>query len=154
MPPPECCTLLDESIAKREKKACGRGTSHTLTIYGISRFNPPSNQLSRLCSDIDRWSIAKMVQALLRIAPQSRILACGIFQRKDVDDGTMERANMMLKELAGEINKHLDGENVFWVDAPGGVKKEEHVVDHAHLNEEGYRIWDEVLYPKIIGLLT
>jgi lysophospholipase L1-like esterase len=65
----------------------------------------------------------------------------------------MERANLMLKELVGEMNKQLDGEKVFWLDAPG-VKKEEHLVDHAHLNEEGYRIWDEVLYPKIIDLLT
>lgn len=101
--------------------------------------------------ELDAYRV--LVQALLRIAPQSRILACGIFQRRDVDDGNIERANLMLKELVGEINKQLDGEKVFWVDAPGGVK-EEHLVDHAHLNEEGYRIWDEVLYPKIISLLT
>ncbi len=102
--------------------------------------------------ELDAYRV--LVQALLRIAPQSRILACEIFQRKDVDDGNIERANMMLKELVGEMNKQLGGEKVFWLDVPGGVKKEEHFVDHVHLNEEGYQIWDEALYPKIIDLLT
>jgi hypothetical protein len=81
--------------------------------------------------ELDAYRV--LVQALLRIAPQSRILVCEIFQRKDIDNGNIERANLMLKELIGEINKQLDGENVFWVDAPGGVKNEEHLVDHAHL---------------------
>ncbi|KAK0109455.1 hypothetical protein ONS95_002148 [Cadophora gregata] len=112
------------------------GTNHIAQKKGLKK------------KELDAYKV--LVQALLRIAPQSRILACGLFQRRDVDDGNMERANLTLKEVVGEINKQLGGEKVFWVDAPGGVKG--HLVDHVHLNEEGYRIWDEVLYPTIMGL--
>lgn len=64
--------------------------------------------------ELDAYRV--LVQALLRIAPQSRILACENFQRKDVDDGHMARANLTLKGLADEVNTQLDGEKVFWVD--------------------------------------
>jgi len=116
------------------------GTNHIGTKKGLKK------------KELDAYRV--LVQALLRIAPESRILACGMFQRKDVDDGNMERANMMLKEVVGEMNNKLEGEKVCWLDAAGGVKKEEHLLDHVHLNEEGYRIWDEALYPRVIDLLT
>lgn len=115
------------------------GTNHLGKTKGLTK------------KELDAYSV--LVWALLRIAPQSRILACEIFPRRDVDGGNMARANLMLKELVGEVNTLLGGEKVVWVGAPGGVN-ENHLLDHVHLNEEGYRIWDEMLYPRIIDLLT
>jgi lysophospholipase L1-like esterase len=58
----------------------------------------------------------------------------------------------MLRGLLGEMNGKLEEERISWVEATVGITKDR-LVDHVHLDEEGYRIWDETLYPRIEELL-
>ena len=59
----------------------------------------------------------------------------------------------MLRDVVREVNESWRDEKVIWSDASERVGKE-HLVDHVHLNEEGYRLWDEVLYPQVLQLCS
>ncbi len=90
-----------------------------------------------------------LLQTLLRVAPESKILVCELFKRKDVDGGYVEESNGMIRGMIESINQNL-GKRVFWSEAMdvGDV-----LDDHVHLNKEGYRRWDTVLWARIEGLL-
>lgn len=100
--------------------------------------------------EVERYRV--LLQALSRIAPGSKVAVCDVFRRKDINDSFVEKSNEMLMSLVGQMNGNLGEERVVWVDAPEGVTKER-LVDHVHLDEEGYGIWDVVLYQKIEELL-
>lgn len=44
-------------------------------------------------------------------------------------------------------------ERVFWQPMPSDIDLKEHLADNAHLNREGYAIWDKILSTKIDELL-
>jgi lysophospholipase L1-like esterase len=100
-------------------------------------------------AEVERYRL--LIQTLLRISPTSKILACELFKRKDLDDRYVEESNEALRSLVKEMNGNL-GWKTYWLDAPTEVTKE-HLADHVHLDEEGYRIWDYALYPLIGELL-
>lgn len=104
----------------------------------------------------DVASYKLLVESCLRIAPGSVVLACDVFYRKDVADGVVDASNEALKNVVEDMNRELKdvGEQgrVEWVDARGMMGKEL-LVDHVHLGEEGYTRWDEVLWPKVRGIL-
>lgn len=106
-------------------------------------------------ADVESWKV--LVQACLRIAPGSKVLACDMFYRKDVEDELVDRGNEMLREVVGEINSEMetsmqDGEKcegrVTWVEVRHLICRDM-LEDHVHLNEEGYEMWDRVLWPHV-----
>jgi lysophospholipase L1-like esterase len=111
-----------------------------------------TNNLKKALKSVEVERYQLLLQALLRIAPGSRVIMCEIFRRKDIDDQFVENSNEMLRGLVGEMNRKLGEERISWVEAPVGITKDR-LVDHVHLDEEGYRIWDETLYPRIEELL-
>ncbi|KAG4437546.1 hypothetical protein IFR05_006980 [Cadophora sp. M221] len=88
-----------------------------------------------------------LVQALCYIAPGSRVCVCGLFRRRDIDVRVVEETNTLLRGVVEEL-----GERVNWLESPT-VDAEVHLVDHVHLNEVGYGIWDGILCEKIKELL-
>ncbi|KAL2071049.1 hypothetical protein VTL71DRAFT_12284 [Oculimacula yallundae] len=102
--------------------------------------------------EVDLYRV--LLHALFRIAPGSKVVAAGLGRRRDVDEDKIERSNGVMRECAEEVDRAMGGGRVVWVDVPEEINAEEHLSDHCHMNEEGYRIWDEVLYPMIVGLLT
>ncbi|KAE9367139.1 SGNH hydrolase [Stipitochalara longipes BDJ] len=101
--------------------------------------------------EVERYRL--LLQSLLSISPKSQIIACGLFKRKDVGDQYVEESNELLRNMLSDFDKNLGiGQTIHWVEAPVGITKE-HLVDHVHLNEEGYRIWDQTLYVKLQELL-
>lgn len=90
-----------------------------------------------------------LLQALLRMSnKESRIVCCEMFKRKDIDDEHVEESNRMLREMIEGMGMNLGKERIRWIAAPKEITKDR-LVDHVHLDEEGYRMWDEVLYPLI-----
>lgn len=106
-----------------------------------------TNNLKKTLKPIEVERYRLLMQALLRISPTSRILACELFKRKDIDDRYVEESNGALLDLVKKTNENL-GERIYWLEAPIGVTKE-CLADHVHLDEEGYAIWDKALYPLI-----
>ncbi|KAF2262018.1 hypothetical protein CC78DRAFT_535081 [Lojkania enalia] len=98
-------------------------------------------------SDVASWRL--LVEACLRIAPRSKVIACDMFYRNDVPDRIVDESNDMLKEVVGDVNRELvgkgDEERIVWVDGRHRIGKDA-LVDHVHLDERGYAIWDELLY--------
>ncbi|KAF9929591.1 hypothetical protein FBU30_001432 [Linnemannia zychae] len=90
------------------------------------------------------------LQALLRLAPGSKVLACEMFHRKDIEDQYVDDANRLVKEMISEMSQNLGGEErIVWIKAPQTVTKE-HLEDHVHLDKDGYDKWDEYLSPFVL----
>ncbi|KAF9958722.1 hypothetical protein BGZ70_009111 [Mortierella alpina] len=102
-------------------------------------------------SDVPLYRL--LLQALLRISPGSRALVCEIFKRKDIEDRHVDEANEMVQAMIAEINDNLGEERIFWSNAPAEVTKER-LEDHVHLDDEGYRLWDRILFPRVVRLLA
>jgi len=121
--------------------------------------------------DVESWRV--LVEACLRIAPASTVLACDMSYRLDLPDGIVDQSNEMLREVVGEINEALRVENmekehglqaneaqterdrsdqVKWIETRHMFSKDM-LDDHVHLNEEGYRVWDSVLWPLVANVL-
>lgn len=98
-------------------------------------------------SDVESWKL--LVEACLRIAPKSRVVACDVLYRQDIPDGIVDASNQSLKECLDGIND----ERVTWVGARHMISKEM-LVDKVHLNEEGYEVWDGVLWPHVARVLA
>ncbi|KAF8932984.1 hypothetical protein BGZ47_011082 [Haplosporangium gracile] len=94
-----------------------------------------------------------LLQALLRVAPGSKVLACEIFKRKDIEDRYVDKANEMVKGMIEEMNGYLGGRKIWWSAAPNDVTKEM-LEDHVHLDENGYSRWEEQLLPGVLKLLS
>jgi hypothetical protein len=104
-----------------------------------------------LAAEVQRYRL--LLQSLLLISSRSQIIVCEIFKRKDIGDQYVEESNWLLRDMLNEFHKNLGGgQRTLWVEAPLGITKD-HLVDHVHLNEEGYRIWDQTLYVKLQELL-
>ncbi|KAI4655088.1 uncharacterized protein J4E79_008153 [Alternaria viburni] len=119
--------------------------------------------------DVESWRV--LVEACLRIAPESTVLACDMSYRLDIPDAIVDQSNEMLREVVGEINGALRAEKehalqtyedqterdredkVKWVDTRHMFIKNM-LDDHVHLNEEGYWLWDFVLWPHVARVLV
>lgn len=95
-----------------------------------------------------------LLVALLKIAPGATVVCSGLFNRRDIPDGVVGASNDALKKVVEGLNdagvENWTG-RVRWVDAP--VVGEAERVDHVHLNEEGYRLWDRALDGVIAEVL-
>ena len=119
--------------------------------------------------DVESWRM--LVETCLRIAPESMVLACDMTYRKDIADVFVDESNRMLKEVVEEMNEILQkdmekedhsqsgkcqGDRVKWIDSRHVISKDM-LVDHVHLNEEGYRTWHTALWPlvaEVLGILS
>ncbi|KAK5657433.1 hypothetical protein OQA88_3005 [Cercophora sp. LCS_1] len=117
-----------------------------------------TNNLSpkRGLSDADRDALATMLRCLLKVegAPgvRSRILLTGLFPRKDVPREKVDEANGKLVSVVRELNGE-GTERVVFLPATEEVQLDEHLVDHVHLNLEGYKLWMKRLFPAVIRVL-
>lgn len=100
--------------------------------------------------DAGSWKV--LVQACLDIAPGSMVLACDVFHRKDIEDRLVDEGNEMLRKAVEEVDKEDGKERVKWVEARHLISKDM-LEDHVHLNEDGYKVWDGVLWPYVAEAL-
>ncbi|KAK3985880.1 platelet-activating factor acetylhydrolase IB subunit gamma [Cladorrhinum sp. PSN332] len=128
--------------------------SQVWVIHAGTNNLTPKNGLSD--KDVDALEV--MLRVLLRIRG-TRVILSGIMYRKDVEDQKVDEANeklvLVVRRLQNDEEKS-EG-RISWLGPPEGglVKKEEHLVDHVHLNLEGYRIWvGEILFPDIVRVLS
>lgn len=123
---------------------------------GANNLNP-----KRGLSDQDAAALEVLLRAVLKIdgAPRvsTRVIMTAILYRKDVSDEKVDDANRKIQDVITKLNREVGGmlsdKRVTWLgpEAAKGLKKEEHLVDHVHLNLEGYRIWvREVLFPEVV----
>ncbi|KAL5426942.1 hypothetical protein PMIN04_001664 [Paraphaeosphaeria minitans] len=50
-----------------------------------------------------------LLQACVRIAPKSKVIACDMFYRKDIPDAILDESNAMLKTVVQETNQTVSG---------------------------------------------
>ena len=100
----------------------------------------------------DKQNYKLLLRALLAISSCiAKILAGSIFKRKDISDALVQDANMQIKSAVDEVSGEGGGskpETVSFLEQPAILSKR-HLIDHGHLNKEGYRIWDRVLSEKV-----
>jgi hypothetical protein len=135
---------LHEGLYQHLKTAQEDGRCNIKLIVLASGTN--NLHVRRGLRGLDVESYRLLLQACLRVAPRCRVLACDVFYRKDVADGLVDAGNKLLRAVVEE--DEWEG-RVTWVEARGALGKEV-LADHVHLDEEGYTVWDEVLW-KIVG---
>ena len=84
----------------------------------------------------------------------TKILLCGIFERRDMQEGQVKESNGRLLEMVHKMNAKEGRERVFWEGMPDTIDLKKHLADQAHLNRIGYEIWDKVLSARIEELLN
>lgn len=99
--------------------------------------------------DLESWSA--LLHECLALASNAEVLVCDVFHRTDILDSVIEAANVQLKAVVNGLDAR-DRARVVWVEARHVITKNM-LVDHVHLNEEGYAVWDKVLWPFVQGVL-
>lgn len=104
--------------------------------------------------DKDRGLLRLLLQTLLKIShAEATILFPEILYRKDIPDNLVDTANEKIRSLVTLMNTNLGREAIVFLPAPKEISKDMHLVDHVHLNLEGYRLWAESLAPKAMSML-
>ena len=67
--------------------------------------------------------------------------------------GQVRESNELLMKLIRNVNINEDRERIFWQSMPDTIDLKKHLADNAHLNRNGYAIWDRVLSARIDALL-
>ena len=67
--------------------------------------------------------------------------------------GQVRESNELLMKLIRNVNINEDRERIFWQPMPDTIDLKRHLADNAHLNRDGYAIWDRVLSARIDELL-
>lgn len=98
--------------------------------------------------DADVEAYGMLVRALCEVAPRSKVLVCGIFERKDVADECVGESNGKLRYMVEKL-----GTRVSLLEPPR-LEMDVHLDDHVHLNEVGYGIWDGLLMESIREMLN
>ncbi|KAI1413497.1 SGNH hydrolase-type esterase domain-containing protein [Hypoxylon sp. FL1857] len=95
-----------------------------------------------------------ILQTLFRISkPKTNILLTGLFYRYDIEDDVIDRANLRLRCLVELMNSNIPGKRISFLPAPTTIETDSHYDDHIHLNEEGYRLWINELWPRMCEIL-
>lgn len=101
-------------------------------------------------SDASVEVLRLMLMSILASTPfETRILLSGLFYRTDISDHLVDEANTKVEHLVDSINDTQREPRLFWIPAPGSVRKEVHLEDHVHLNDKGYRVWFQHLLPRL-----
>ncbi|KAH6635883.1 SGNH hydrolase-type esterase domain-containing protein [Chaetomium tenue] len=105
--------------------------------------------------DVDAWEV--LVETLLGVNPtggECKVLVTGLFYRKDVSGELVDRANGKIRAVVKRLQEKYGVERVVFLAPAAGVRTEEHLVDHVHLNLEGYQLWMAGLFPAVHALLN
>ena len=125
-------------------------SSNDITVVGLASGTNNLHLKSGLkAKDVESWS--KLLDECLALAPHAEVIACDVFHRVDIPDEVTEAANVTLKAVVDGLDKR-DRARVRWVEARHCITRDM-LVDHVHLNEEGYAVWDGVLWPVVKGVL-
>ncbi|KAK6336972.1 hypothetical protein TWF718_009760 [Orbilia javanica] len=132
---------------------------------GTNNLRPKKGLRDSGPSDYENFQI--LIQTLWILCPGSKVLVTGLFPRRDVDDSLVQASNRGLEASLDELGRGLKAIRdslpepglysetgaLFWAEPTGAINTEV-LVDHVHLNEEGYNLWDESLYPRILEILA
>jgi platelet-activating factor acetylhydrolase IB subunit beta/gamma len=93
-----------------------------------------------------------LIEALLNVSPL--VMLTGLFDRKDMPPEVMSEAYNEMKGVVKVLMERCGMDRVFFNPFPLGYKMEEHLVDHVHLNLDGYRLWVEYLFMSVVTALN
>lgn len=101
-------------------------------------------------SDASVEVLRLMLMSILTSTPfETRILLSELFNRTDIAEHLVDEANTKLEHLVDSINDTQREPRLFWIEVPDSVTKEDHLDDHVHLNDKGYRVWFQHLLPRL-----
>ncbi|KAK6525900.1 hypothetical protein TWF281_010944 [Arthrobotrys megalospora] len=133
-----------------------RPTKLWVVHIGTNNLKPKKPLKGSESGDYSNFKI--LMQAISTLCPDSKVLVTGLFRRKDVGDEFVQVSNEGLKAVVDSMNQESKeygppaADRFYWAEPTGAINTDV-LVDHVHLNEEGYRLWDESLYPRILELL-
>ncbi|KAK6512983.1 hypothetical protein TWF506_009145 [Arthrobotrys conoides] len=139
-----------------------RPTKLWVVHIGTNNLRPKKGLRESGPSDYENFKV--LIETLMLLCPGSKVLVTGLFPRKDISDELVRASNEKLRESLDELAKESliagnslpesgpGADTLFWAD-PTETISTDMLVDHVHLDEEGYKLWDESLYPRILEIL-
>ena len=116
-----------------------------------------SNNLRRGYGRLRPFEIAQirlLLDAVLCASDaETKVLLCGIFERRDIGGEQVRRSNELMLQAVHETNSQQGMERIFWQGQPQQIDLRKHLADKAHLNRKGYEIWDQALSTRITELI-
>ncbi len=127
------------------------GISPKLAVVMIGTNNHKANSAEEISE-----GITAILRVLRNELPETRVLLLGIFPRADKPaeiSEKLKKANSLIADLAADpMVRYLDIGTAFLDDA-GNLPKTI-MPDLLHPNEEGYKIWAEVIEPHVSELMS
>ncbi|KAK3295293.1 SGNH hydrolase-type esterase domain-containing protein [Chaetomium fimeti] len=118
---------------------------------GTNNLSPKKGLVERDCEALE-----VLLGTLLGVNPRGgecKVLVTGLFYRKDVSVELVDQANGKIREVVKRLQERCGVGRVVFLAPTAGVKTEEHLVDHVHLNLEGYQLWAAELFPAVKAIL-
>ncbi|KAH6838553.1 SGNH hydrolase-type esterase domain-containing protein [Chaetomium sp. MPI-CAGE-AT-0009] len=118
---------------------------------GTNNLSPKKGLVERDCEALE-----VLVGTLLGVNPtggECKVLVTGLFYRKDVSAELVDQANGKIMAVVKRLQERCGEDRVVFLAPAAGVKTEEHLVDHVHLNLEGYQLWTAELFPAVKAIL-
>ncbi|KAK6343516.1 hypothetical protein TWF730_011106 [Orbilia blumenaviensis] len=112
----------------------------------------------------DYSNFALLIKTLRVLSPKSKVLVTGLFRRKDISDEIIRTTNEKLARVLCDLdslpdrvpgtssNAAVESGRLLW-EKPTEAVNTDLLADHVHLNEEGYQLWDESMYLRILEIL-
>jgi lysophospholipase L1-like esterase len=95
-----------------------------------------------------------ILKTILATSPRSKVLCSALSYRTDAMDAAVDESNNSLKGIIDNLKRAREvEERLFWSPLFEPFDKTDHLMDHVQFTEEGYKRWDEVLFPEIQNLL-
>lgn len=153
----------------------GDRTEHVLWRLGLGEAGEANNELAGLSPKLfvvmigtnntghredpapaTAEGIEKIVDRLLEVAPESRVLLLGIFPRGVTPDHPKRKLNVAINELIAPLGEReriefLDLGEIF-LDEDGTLPKSV-MPDALHPKADGYRLWADAIEPHVARLL-
>ena len=132
--------------------ACGTVRVWVVQV-GTNNLSPKKGLVDKDC---EAWEV--LVETLLGVNPtatggECKLLVTGLFYRKDVPEGLVDQANAKIVAVVKRLQGKYGLDRVVFLPPAAAVKTEEHLVDHVHLNLEGYQLWMAELFPAVRAIL-
>ena len=132
--------------------ACGTVRLWVVQV-GTNNLSPKKGLVERDC---EAWEV--LVETLLGVHPtaiggECRVLVTGLFYRKDVSGELVDQANAKIVAVVKRLQEKHGVDRVVFLPPAAAVKTEQHLVDHVHLNLEGYQLWVAELFPVVRSIL-
>lgn len=128
-----------------------KGISPKVAVVMIGTNNLGSNKPAEIAE-----GVTAIVREIQKQSPATKVILFGVFPR---GENPADPSRAAIAEINGAISELDDGKTIYYLDIgkeflqPDGMISRDIMFDYLHLTPQGYKIWADILQPKVGELL-